>query len=209
MSVLVKSMRAECIEYVVNNKNILYDIHLTAQSGLPVEIVGASGSGKTSLLEILFGTITPQNKFIEVDGKIYKAPLYKTKNLIAFAPEYNFIPETLNLLTLANAFKICYHVEKSIEAVTGSFQQKFNQLSSGQKRFFTTMLIVHSSASIILLDEPFKGLAPMTAEKLKDSILEVGKQKIVILTNNQLDITEGCAFKKYKLTSGAIQELKQ
>ncbi len=52
-------------------KQILTDIYLKCQTGDIIGILGRNGTGKSTLLKILFGTLKAENSFIKINGKVY------------------------------------------------------------------------------------------------------------------------------------------
>ena len=80
---------------------ILTDIYLKCESGDIIGILGKNGSGKSTMLKILFGIEKAEQKFIRIDGKVFDKP-YKTQGEIAYLPQDNFIPRNL---TLSSAVK--------------------------------------------------------------------------------------------------------
>jgi len=173
---------------------VLKAIYFKAEKGKVTGILGSNGSGKTSLLRILFGELKPHNKLIRIDSKPVLTPLYK-KRFIKYLPQFHIIPEKLSL---ENAFN---YFESSLSDFlidfpnfTGQENVRFSKFSGGERRLIETYIILKSNAKIILLDEPFSHLAPLYIQKLKKLIKIEKKNKIIIITdhlyNHILDVSD-------------------
>jgi ABC-type multidrug transport system ATPase subunit len=92
------------VELYFSNKPTLNGIYPKAETGKIIGILGSNGSGKSCLLEIIFGNINPKYKLIRIDKKPYLKPLYQTK-VIKYLPQYNFLPK-LKLKIIFRLFEV-------------------------------------------------------------------------------------------------------
>ena len=69
-----------------NNHQILTDVYLTCLTGEVVGLLGRNGTGKSTLLQIIFGTLDAVSQNISIDGKQIDHP-YLKGNLIAYGPK--------------------------------------------------------------------------------------------------------------------------
>jgi len=179
----MNKLEADNIELSYGAKSILRGIYLKAEKGEITGILGSNGSGKTSLLNIIFGQLKPNNKFIRIDSLPILKPLYSQVK-IHYLPQFSIIP---NSMSIEKGF---YHYNVSLDEFLTDFPNyssidnieltKFRNLSSGEKRVIEIYLTLKSNADIILLDEPFSYVAPLYVEKIKHLLLSVKKDKIVI-----------------------------
>jgi lipopolysaccharide export system ATP-binding protein len=172
---------------------VLTDIYLKCQTGDIIGMLGRNGTGKSTLMKILFGTLRADRKFIRIDGKVYNQP-YKTINEICYLPQDSFLPKHMS-------------VEKTIELYLGrnqvrnfmedSILQKLNtskisHLSGGELRYLEIKLLLHTDCKFILLDEPFNGVSPILVGEIKRLIQKMSEFKGIILTDhdyrNVLDV---------------------
>lgn len=165
-------------------KSILKAIYFKAEKGKITGILGSNGSGKTSLLRILFGELKPNNKLIRIDGKPIVTPLYQ-KGFIKFLPQFSFLPNSISLQKGFRYFNTSFaEFLNDFPSFKTHQNTKFSKFSGGEKRLIETYIILKSDSEIVLLDEPFSHLAPIYIEKLK-TILETEKQnKIIIITDH-------------------------
>lgn len=163
---------------------ILKAIYFKAEKGKVTGILGSNGSGKTSLLRIIFGELKPNNKLIRIDSKPILTPLYK-KGIIKFLPQFHIIPKEM---TLEKGFKYFNASVTNFLIDFPSFtplsKNRFSTFSGGEKRLIETYIILTSNAKIVLLDEPFSHLAPLYIQKLKELIEQEKKNKIIIITDH-------------------------
>jgi len=172
---------------------VLTDIYLKCQTGDIIGMLGRNGTGKSTLMKILFGTLQADSKFIRIDGKVYNQP-YKTINEICYLPQDSFLPKHMS-------------IEKTIELYLGRNQvqdfledsilkklntSKISHLSGGELRYLEIKLLLYTDCKFILLDEPFNGVSPILIGEIKKLILKMSELKGIILTDhdyrNVLDI---------------------
>lgn len=188
------------VELSFDNRKILKAIYLKAELGQVTGILGRNGSGKTSLLKILFGHLSPKYKNIRINGKHQKKALYKS-SLAAYLPQHSLLP---NSFTLKKAFKLFNTNWDDFTAHFPSFKiyknAKISALSSGEVRIVETYLILYSGKKIILLDEPFSYIAPLYVEKFVEIMNHIKKEQILIVTDHLykeiLELTNNIYFLK-------------
>lgn len=165
-------------------KEILKAIYFKAEKGKVTGILGSNGSGKTSLLRIIFGELKPNNKLIRIDSKPVLTPLYG-KGIIKFLPQFHIIPKEMTLekgFKYFNASTTNFLID--FPNFTSQIKNRFSTFSGGEKRLIETYIILTSKAKIVLLDEPFSHLAPLYIQKLKELIDIEKKNKIIIITDH-------------------------
>jgi len=187
-------LKVDNIELSYDGKIILDGIYLQAETGKLTGILGRNGSGKTSLLSIIYGTVSPKYKLIRLDEKSITKKLYKT-GLVAYLPQFSYLPKHLNLKQAFYLYDVSWEdFIKEFPSFKPLLKNKKDEISGGELRLIETYLILYIKVKIILLDEPFSGLSPLYIEKLKTIILKIKKEKILILTdhfyNDVLDIAD-------------------
>ncbi len=172
------------IELNFGATKILKAIYFKAEKGKITGILGSNGSGKTSLLRIIFGELQPKSKLLRIDSKPILTPLYK-KGIVKYLPQFHIIPDTISLqegFKFFNASLVDFLTD--FPHFKSQKQHRFSEFSGGEKRLIETYIILKSDAKIVLFDEPFSHLAPLYIKKLKE-VLEIEKQhKIIIITDH-------------------------
>ncbi|RIV45417.1 ATP-binding cassette domain-containing protein [Flagellimonas pelagia] len=187
-------LEVDNIELNYGTKKVLSGIYLHSKLGTVTGIMGRNGSGKTSLLNIIFGSLSSKYKSIRIDGKNIKKPLFST-NKIAYLPQHRLLTKKIKLKT---AFKL-FNIEW--DEFIGYFESfkiykeyRAHQISSGELRLIETYLILKSHHDVILLDEPFSFIAPVYVERIKALIHEQKSNKIILITDHSyehiLDISD-------------------
>lgn len=188
------------IELSFDSKRILYGIYLSAETGKITGILGRNGCGKTSLLRILFGNLTPKYGSVRLDGKHQKKRLFNTGK-VSYLPQHQLLPNNLSLKKAFNVFNADWI---SFAEIFTSFKEHENQkvknLSTGELRVIETYLILNLNKEIILLDEPFSFIAPVYINRIKNIITEKKAHSIVIITdhyyNDILEVSDTIYFVK-------------
>lgn len=180
-------LEVDNIELHFGEKKILSGIYINAPEGKITGIMGRNGSGKTSLLNIVFGSLSPKYRSIRINAENQHKPLFATK-MIAYLPQHRLLPKGMKLLTAFNLFGADW--DKFI-TLFESFKpyRKFhsNQISSGELRLIETYLILSSHKRIILLDEPFSFIAPVYVDRIKDLIHRQKQDKIIVITDHSYE----------------------
>ena len=95
-SPVMNRLEIDNIRLNFGKQEILKGIYFKAKKGKVTGILGSNGSGKTSLLRIIFGELKPQNKLLRIDDKPIRKPLYGTKQ-VHYLPQFHFIPPNLSI----------------------------------------------------------------------------------------------------------------
>ncbi|WP_064967516.1 ATP-binding cassette domain-containing protein [Tenacibaculum ovolyticum] len=196
------------IELNFGTTEILKAIYFKAEKGKITGILGSNGSGKTSLLRIIFGELKPKSKLLRIDNKPILAPLYK-KGYIKYLPQFHIIPNNISLKSSFSFFNTSFF-DFLIDFPDFESQKNlcFSDFSGGEKRLIETYVILKSDAEIILLDEPFSHLSPLYIKKIKE-ILETEKaHKIIIITDHLYKDILDVSNTLYLLKDGCNRLLK-
>ena len=191
-----------------DTKQVLTDVYLTCEPGEIVGLLGRNGSGKSTLLKIIFGSLKADQKYIKVDNtQIFR--LYDSSKLITYLPQDNFLPGHVRIKTIISAY--CNRenavILKKLSQLKPLLNRKARNLSSGEKRFVEILLIIHSDAKYILIDEPFNGVAPLYIDYIKQLIGEQAVNKGFIITDHDYRNILDVASKIILLHDGGTREI--
>lgn len=196
------------VELYFKDKRILNGIYLRAETGKITGILGSNGSGKSCIMQIVFGSLQAKYKLIRVNGKPILKPLY-TSNLVSFLPQHTFIPNGFKLKTLFQLMKLDWNTFIEIfEGFIGFENIKIQHLSGGEKRVIETYLILKSNREIILLDEPFSHIAPIYIEQFKTLILQEKKHKVIVITDHLHEHITELSDKIYLIKNGCSTRIE-
>lgn len=143
------------------SKDILKDIFLTAETGKIAGLLGRNGVGKSTLLQIIFGTLKGDTQYIMFNNKILTKQSER-KSRIAYLPQHPFLPRNLKIKDFIKLFCTGKNLEKAfhsalLQPILNGSQKT---LSGGELRLAETLLIIYSDAEFVLLDEPFTAFHP-------------------------------------------------
>jgi lipopolysaccharide export system ATP-binding protein len=193
-----------------DNKVILSDISLQCRTGEIVGIFGKNGTGKSTLLKIIFGTLSAENKFIRLNGKVATQP-YKLKNGLSYLPQFQYLP---NNLTVNSVLTLCldyqqYDMIKKDLIIAPVLKTKIKSLSFGIVRYLQTLLILKNNSHFCLMDEPFSGLSPVMCEKVIEEIKSQLPNKGIIITDHKYQDVLSICTKIYILKNQSLIKLEQ
>jgi ABC-2 type transport system ATP-binding protein len=164
------------------------DLSLTVPEGAVYGFIGPNGSGKTTTLRMIVRIIYPDRGSIEVNGNIGYLPEERgihrkmtVHRLLTFhaelrgahkpGPEIDAWLERMNLLQFAS--------------------QKVETLSKGMSQKVQFIAAVVPEPKLLILDEPFSGLDPVSADTIRASILEMRRRgSTVILSTHDMNVAE-------------------
>lgn len=190
-------------------KQVLTDVYLTCKPGEILGLLGRNGSGKSTLLKIIFGSLKADQKYVRVDGaQVFR--LIDNRKLITYLPQENFLPGHIRVKTIISAYCNSENaiMLKSLQLLKPLLNQKAKNLSSGEQRFVEILLIIHSDAKYVLIDEPFNGVAPLYTEQIKEFIRAQSIYKGFIITDHDYRKILDVASKIILLEDGGTKEIK-
>lgn len=196
------------VELHFAEKLILNGIYLRAETGKITGLLGRNGCGKSSLLNIFFGSLIPRHSLIRINKKNYLRPFYNS-GLVKYLPQHSFIPPFLRLALVFRLHKISWNEFTKVFPQFSQYRNsRMSSLSGGEQRLVETYLVVKSNAEIILLDEPFTHLSPVYIEKINILLRKEAKNKAVVLTDHLYHHIIEVADDIYFLTEGCTRLLK-
>ncbi len=193
------------IELNYSETRILNGIYLKLETGTVTGILGRNGCGKSSLLQIIFGSLSPKYKLIKIDGIRQSSPLYK-KDIAKLLPQETWLPHHLTVIKIFELFRVSW---SSFIASFAMFEKqsniKFGNLSGGEQRVIETYLILKSKAKLVLLDEPFSQIAPIYVNLFKEVIVQEKKDKAILITDHMYEHILSCSDSLYLLKNGCTK----
>ena len=185
-----------------NSDNGMHNLNFTLHSGELLAIMGGSGTGKTTLLSILNGSLIPQEGHITING--HDISEQKAKDLIGFVPQDDLLIEELTVYqNLYYTAKLCFAslteeeidrrvmkilkdlgLDSSKDLKVGSAINKY--ISGGQRKRLNIALELIREPAVLFLDEPTSGLSSADTEKVINLLKEqTYKGKLVVVNIHQ------------------------
>jgi ABC-type multidrug transport system ATPase subunit len=190
-------------------KTILSDIFLSCKRGEIIGLIGRNGSGKSTLLKIAFGAESAETKFVRANNKVIRN-ISDRRNLINYLPQENFLPNGMAIRILINLFleKNKRNIVLDNEIVKPLLFKNNEQLSGGERRIIEILLIIHSNAEFILLDEPFNGVSPIMKDYIIKYITKMKSLKGFIITDHDYENVINMADNISYLQNGFLKQIK-
>lgn len=179
---------------------VLRDVDLSISRGEFVAIVGASGTGKTTLISLLAGLAIPDQGQVVLDGRPVRGP----------GPERAVVFQNYSLLPWLTVFDNVYlavdqvfrcwpkeqkraHTERFLELVhlSAAHGKRPGELSGGMRQRVSVARALAMDPQVLLLDEPLSALDALTRASLQseiERIWEADRKTVVLITN---DVDEG------------------
>lgn len=196
------------------DSHILFDVSLEVRENEVVALLGRNGAGKSTLLKTLAGALTAKSGRITFDGKsIEQMPAFEIARLgLQLVPEERrviggiTVHENLQLaaMTAKNplSFEEIYRTFPRLDERRGN---KGRELSGGEQQMVSIARALIRDARVILLDEPFEGLAPLIVRDLIAVCQDLAKQgRTIVIVEQNISAALGMASRCYLLNTGHI-----
>lgn len=202
-------LELEAITYhpATSERAILAGLNLQLQLGEPALVAGRSGSGKSSLLDLIAGLASPDAGVIRWEGRATTARQRRWLCGLVFQfPERHFLG-----LSVAQELRIGHRrlPSEKIEAVLAqvglagiSLQQAPEQLSGGQQRRLALAVQLLRDPPILLLDEPTAGLDWSVRHNLLDLLVPLGRERLLLVVTHEPEAFEGLSQHQWQLEHG-------
>jgi D-methionine transport system ATP-binding protein len=197
---------------------LLRDVSLTIERGEKIAIVGASGSGKTSLLRLLNRLISPKEGTIS-----FLAKPYQEHNIIALRQQIMLVPQEPKLLGMTGKEALIYPLQlqqlstieisdrviqwcDTLQIPSAWLERHELQLSLGQRQLITIARALILEPQVLLLDEPTSALDIKLSERLLEVLdwVNLTSQTTILMVNHQLEIAQRFCQRILYLNSGAL-----
>jgi len=195
---------------------VLFRVSLTVCAGQIVSIVGPNGSGKTTLLKAVAGLLRPvQGSVRFAQEPIQTLPVHEmVRRGLVYVPEgmkvfpHMSVLENLEVgayLVRDQQAGLLSFVFEIFPVLADKRYQQAGTLSGGQKRMLTVARGLMSGARVLLLDDPFLGLAPKDVNNLCNTLKKIRRHGITLLMAGQhVRRILNVATKAYLLEEGKI-----
>ena len=204
-----------------NGVHALNHVNLHIDKGEFIYVIGATGSGKSTLIKVLNGEEVPDEGTVIVDGinvgalKHRKVPYYR-RNVGCVFQDYRLLPKLTVFENIAFALEVVgmprKQIRKRVMEVLELVDLKEkarsypDELSGGQQQRLCIARTIAVSPEIILMDEPCSALDPISTIKVEDLINQLKKDyTIVIVTHNMQQATRVSKYTSFFLNGEIIE----
>lgn len=155
-------------------KQVLNNITLTVPRGKIIGLLGKNGTGKTTLIKLINGLLTPTEGEIIFEGEKIGP---QSKLNIAYLPERTYLDKSMTINETLKFFKEFYSnfdIDKAkdlLKKLDLDENQKIIKMSKGMQEKVQLVLVMSRKADLYILDEPLGGVDPATRDYILDTIL--------------------------------------
>ncbi len=212
-------LQVEDIHTYYGPSYILHGISLNVQEREVVSLLGRNGAGKTTTIRSIMGLTPPREGRITFqDVEIAGRPPHEIFRLgIKIVPQGKHIlptltvEENLRLAMLKTAREGSERQE--LERVYGKFpilkerrRQPGGHLSGGERQMLAIARVLLGRTTLILLDEPTEGLAPLIVKEIKETIQEIkGEGVALLLAEQNVKMALEVADRHYIIDKGTVK----
>jgi len=191
---MIHTLAIDSVELSFGDLEVLQGAYIGVQSGKVVGLLGRNGCGKTSLLNIIYGTLPCRYNTLKIDD-VYTTHAFKEAGLIGYAPQFGYIPSGLTLKKVFRHHELDFGRFVTVfPEIEKCYMQKTGHLSGGERRIIEVYLALAAPVKFTLLDEPFSQVMPLHIQRVKDLINKEKTNKGIIVTDHMyrhiLDISD-------------------
>lgn len=185
------------LETAYGDSQVLFGLSITVERGEVVALLGRNGAGKTTTLSSIMGLVRPRGGSIRFDG----AEIQGLEPFEACRAGLGFVPENCRLfggLTVAENFEAARRPARSGESrwtvdevldlfpdVSNFMGQRAGSLSGGQQRMVAIARTLLGNPTLLLLDEPSEGLAPLVVDAILQRLKKLKAAGTTVLVSEQ------------------------
>ena len=193
----------------MEGKNILEDVNLSIKKNSIIGILGKTGSGKTTLIDIISGLLMPTKGEIYIDDKLLKNSLQSWHKKISYIDQSVTLIDASLIENIALGHKY-NEIDKEIinevleksqsKEFVNNLPQKYNtlvgergiRLSGGQIQRIGIARALFKNSELLILDEPTSSLDNTTENLVIDGINKLKREKTIILISHNKSTLKNC-----------------
>ncbi len=223
--ILKEKISLENVSYSYPNstRTALSNLNLNIPAKDTIGLVGATGSGKTSTVDLILGLLEPQSGSLKVDGKVInKNNLRLWQNSIGYVPQQIFLKDDTVAANIAfgidakdidqesiqRAAKISNLHNFITEELPNGYQtivgERGMRLSGGQKQRIGIARALYHQPQVLIFDEATSALDNITEKIIMEAVYNLGDQITIILIAHRLSTVKMCK-NIYFLEKGTIR----
>jgi branched-chain amino acid transport system ATP-binding protein/branched-chain amino acid transport system permease protein len=198
--------------------HILSDVSLEVREHEVVALLGRNGAGKSTLLKSLVGIAPPATGSIRLDrAEIARLPSARIARLgVGYVPQGRglfagmTVAHNLELgrLKRQTGIGVRWDLDRILEyfpRIKDRLQSPADFLSGGEQQMVAVARALSGDIRILLLDEPFEGLAPAVIEQLFESFDKLRREVAIVIVDHHLDLALALSDRTVALERGQVQ----
>jgi branched-chain amino acid transport system ATP-binding protein len=208
-------LKSEGIHTFIGQHHILQGVSFEARADAVTVLIGRNGAGKSTTLKSIMGLLPASDgKILFKDKEIQTRKPYDIARLgIGFVPEHMGIftdltvEENMQVAMLREDSATAERLERVLEmfsSLRDFWRAKAGILSGGQKQMLAIARAIVNETSLLLIDEPTKGLAPIIINALIDAINQIKQHSVVVLVEQNFYMASSVGDHFYIMDDGRV-----
>lgn len=207
-------LEVDNINSYYGESHVLFDVSLNVEEGEVVALLGRNGSGKTTTMLTIMGILAPRTGAVRFAGATIsgKQPYEIAKLGVQLVPDTRRIVKTItveeNLKLAAFTAKSPWTLDRIYETFPRLGQRKNfmgRSLSGGEQQMLAIARALIRDARVLLLDEPFEGLAPIIVHDLLETTKRLAAEgRTILIVEQNVRAALVLAHRTYVLNRGHV-----
>ena len=197
--------------YPNSERAALHNLSLSITARTTVGLVGATGSGKTTTVDIILGLLTPNKGLLKVDGVPITADKVRAwQRTLGYVPQHIYLsddtvaaniafgvqPENIDQFAVERAARLANLHEFIINDMPQGYATRVGErgvrLSGGQRQRIGIARALYHDPEVLILDEATSALDNLTEQAVMEAVQNLGHRKTIILIAHRLTTVRAC-----------------
>jgi ATP-binding cassette subfamily B protein len=218
------SLESISFKYLDDGPEVINNLSLTIKYGERIGFIGETGSGKSTLIDLVMGLLSPLSGHISIDGKILnQTNLRKWQNNIAHVPQSIYLSDQSireniafgipkneidfdRVLDASRKAEIHGFVKKMPNKYETKIGERGVMLSGGQKQRLGIARALYKDVSLMVLDEATSALDQMTENKIMNTFHNLEGTKTILMIAHRITTLKDCD-RIFEISSNGAKEI--
>ncbi|MFO1076953.1 MAG: LPS export ABC transporter ATP-binding protein [Planctomycetota bacterium] len=211
-------LRTEGLVKAYKGRRVVDHVSIAVREGEIVGLLGPNGAGKTTTFRMVVGMVTPEQGRVHLNGKdVTKQPMYRrARNGLGYLAQQESVFRRMSAIDNIRAVLEAHgRSRKERDARARELLQDLQlmhvadsiaeTMSGGEKRRLEIARALATEPSLLLLDEPFAGVDPITVEEIQEILAALARSGIAILiTEHNVIATLRITHRAYIINQGKV-----
>lgn len=204
-------LRNICFSYPGSEKPALSNVSIKISAFSTIGIVGATGSGKTTLVDVMLGLMSPASGTLEVDGRaVTRNNVREWQDMIGYVPQQIFLTDHTVAGNIAfgidedkidfKAVEVAARIANLHEFIMSELPDGYHtrigekgvRLSGGQRQRIGIARALYYDPEVLILDEATSALDNLTEKAVMEAVNNLSMKKTIILIAHRLTTVQAC-----------------